>query len=102
MTANPKKGRYGSLRAPKKREAQLRKFAHLTLAEAGRHMGVKLERARQLYRLYGVPRKKQKKTTFSGMTLEDLRQKRDTANRCGNFALALKYAIAIDHKRGLY
>jgi hypothetical protein len=30
----------------------------LTLAEAGRRMGVKLERARQLYRLYGVPREK--------------------------------------------
>jgi hypothetical protein len=102
MAANPKKGRYGNLMTPKKREAQLRKFAHLPLAEAGRRMGVKVERARQLYRLYGVPRKKHKKTWFSGMTLDDLRFRRDLAKREGDLGLAFKCAVAIDRLKGLY
>ncbi len=38
----------------------------------------------------------------SGLSLQDLRWKRDIAARDGDLQLALAYAIAIDKKRGLY
>lgn len=56
MAANPKKGTYGALKAPRTRLALLRRYASLSLTEAGLLLGVGQERARQLYRLYGVPR----------------------------------------------
>lgn len=56
MAANPKKGRHGGLHTPQKRLAQLQRYAHLSLGDAGKLMGIGVERARQLYRLYGIER----------------------------------------------
>ena len=52
------KGDPGHLRKPALRTRQLRRYAHLTLAAAGRKMGVGRERTRYLYRIYGIKRKK--------------------------------------------
>src|SRR5438552_1471049 len=52
------KGDTGNLHKPALRARQLRRCAHLTLEEAGRKMGVGRERARHLYRIYGIKRKK--------------------------------------------
>jgi hypothetical protein len=42
-----------------RRQQALRELAHVTLREAGTALGVKAERARQLFRLYRVPRNTQ-------------------------------------------
>jgi Sigma-70, region 4 len=55
---NPAQGQYGQLHEPQKRQKLLRRYAHLTLSQAAEKLGVKKERARQLYRLYSVPRTK--------------------------------------------
>ncbi len=52
------KGDAGNLYKPVLRARQLRQYAHLTLEEAGRKMGVGRERVRHLYRIYGIKRKK--------------------------------------------
>ena len=57
------KGDPGNLRKPAFRTRQLRRYAHLTLEEAGRKMGVGRERTRYLYRIYGIKRKKRTKKT---------------------------------------
>lgn len=57
MAANPKKGRYGHLKNPRKRMKQLRALAGYTLEEAGLHLGVGKERVRSLCFLYGIKRR---------------------------------------------
>lgn len=37
---------------------QLRRWAHLTLEQAAEKLGVKQERARQLYFIYNIPRQR--------------------------------------------
>ncbi len=56
MAANVGKGDYGRLHDPKIRATLLKRYAHLTLEEAGKKLGVRKERARQLYRMYEVRR----------------------------------------------
>src|SRR5260370_39589330 len=57
------KGNTGSLHNPADRARQLRRYAHLTLEEAGRKMGVGRERARHLYHIYGINRERRTKKT---------------------------------------
>jgi hypothetical protein len=56
MTADDKNGKCGRLKNPAPRRRVLVASRQLTLAAAGRRLGVSGERARQLFRIYGVTR----------------------------------------------
>lgn len=58
MAASVRKGKFGNLYRPRARMRQLRRWAHLTLEQAAEKLGVKQERARQLYFIYNIPRQR--------------------------------------------